>query len=186
MTDRSLTAAYFVPRTGAGAALEALAEAAGVRDARRVTGAAAPLDGVWAGLGAQIGCSRLQLHDLLWIRISQRAFLDARALDAPADLPLARDPNLPQAEAFRDACLALTAEVGVFVTHPAEAEIDRIEALYRHVLGLDAEALARSSVGLLYLDERMRDAFRPPPDRDTLPVARGLVLFARRGDARWY
>lgn len=186
MTDRWLTAGFFVPRAE-GSTLEALAERAGVRELQRANGTGAPFDGVWAGLYAQVGCTRLQLHDLLWIQLRQRELLDARALDLPADLPLSADPNLHQAEVFRDACLALGAEVGVFVTHVAQSDVDRIaEDLYRHVLGLDAEALARSSVGLLFLDERMRAGFTSAAGRDTLPSPRGLVLFAGRGEARWY
>ena len=186
MTDRWLAAGFFVPRAE-GIALEALAARAGVCDLQRATGTGAQFDGVWAGLHVQVGCSRLQLHDLLWIQLRQRELLDARALNLPADLPLSDDPNLRQAEAFRDACLALGAEVGVFITHLAQAEIDRIAGdIYRHVLGVDAEALAQSSVGLLYLDERMREGFTPPVGRDTLPSSRGLVLFAGRGQARWY
>ena len=186
MTDRWLAAGFFVPRA-ADSTLEALAERAGVRELRPSLGSGASFEGVWASLHAQVGCMRLQLHDLLWIQLRQRELLDARALDLPADLPLADDPNLPQAEAFRDACLALGAEVGVFVTHIAQADIDRMaDDFYRYVLGFDAEALARSSVGLLYLDERMREGFAPAARRDTLPSPRGLVLFASRGQARWY
>jgi hypothetical protein len=185
MTDRWLAAGFFVPRTDT--ALEALAACAGVCDVRDASGSGATHSGMWAGLHVQIGRNRLQLHDLLWIQLRQRELLDARPLDLPADLPLADDPNLRQAEAFRDACLALGAEVGVFVTHVAQAEIDRMVGdIYHHVLGVDAEALARSFVGLLYLDERMREGFTPPPGRDTLPSPRGLVLFVGHGEARWY
>lgn len=180
MTD-PVTAAFFVPRSEATVA--ELAAQAGVRDARGDE----VLDGTWAGMRARVGRSRLELHDLVWIQLSQREWLAPRALDAPAELALADDPNLPQAEAFRDACLALGAEVAVFVTHAAQADLDRIAGdHYRHVLGLDAEALARAFVGLLYLDDRVREGYARPPDRDTLATDRGLALFAGRGRARWH
>ena len=76
----------------------------------------------------------------------------------------------------RDTCRWRRASVG-----------DRIAGdYYRHVLGLDAEALARAFVGLLYLDDRVREGYAPPPDRDTLATDRGLALFAGRGRARWH
>lgn len=188
MSDRWFSAAFFVVRDER-VTLEELAAQGGVRSATRGTGSEfdrAHLDGKWAGLRVRVGLSRLALHDCLRIQLSQYDFLDRRPLDLPADLALANDPNLQHAEAFRDTCLALSANVGLFVTHPEQSDPDWIEALYSHVLGLDAEALAQSFVGLLYLDERTSEGFQPPPDRDTLTVPHGLVLFAGQGQARWY
>jgi hypothetical protein len=182
MSDRWLTAAFFVARSDA--TLDDLAVRAGVHVKG---GPHVRRDGGWAGLDVQVTRERLSFHDCLRIQLRQAAFLAARPLDLPEALPLDDDPSLPIAAAFRDACLALSPEVGVFLTRPGLPDRpDPIEALYSHVLGIDGDALAHAHVGLLYLDARFADGVAASPGRDVMPASPGRLLFAGRGQARWY
>lgn len=189
MSERWLTAAFFVARENSAPTVEELATRAGVLGGRRGVGSefeASHMHGQWAGLAVRVGLVRMQLHDCLRILIRQQDFFALRSAELPIDLPLSADPCLPLATAFRDACLALPAEVGLFITHLGPADADPADGLYHHVLGRDAAALAQSFPGLLYLDERMSAGFQHSSNRDTLPVDHGVLLFAGCGPARWY
>jgi hypothetical protein len=190
MSERTISAAFFMARDGeAGDALEAMAARAGVTGARRGEGSTyerAHLRGRWAGLGAVVGATRLAAHDCLRIELREADFLAQRPLELPPELALAADPSLTLAEAFRDACLALPAEAGAVLSLPQHNDPRAIAELYRDVLGANPDALVRAAVGLLYLDERLGRGTVVPPGRDTLPVPRGLAVFAGHGRSRWY
>ena len=134
----------------------------------------------------EVDLTRLAVHDRVRVELHDRAFLLQRPLDLPADTPVARDPSLALAAAFRDACVALDAEVGAVLTLPQHHAPGWLADLYHDVLGCDGDALVRAAAGLLYLDDRLARGVRVPANRDRLPTPRGLAVFAGHGARRWF
>jgi hypothetical protein len=182
LADERLAAAFFIPRPAGELPIEVLAAKAGVQNLRP----GEPLEGTWAGMPASVIALPLDLHVLLIIFFPLNAFFDRVADKTEADLPLADDPALPVAQAFRDAALAVGAQVALLLTHPHQGDADRIEEHYTDVLGKNEEALANERFGLLYLDDEMSGEWTPDPDRDSLPVPSGHLIFAHRGWGRWF
>jgi hypothetical protein len=142
-------------------------------------------------LSVEAHLRHLDFHDCLALDFWQTSFLDLLPpREGHEALPLEEDGALPVALAFRDACERLRPEAAVLATHPGM--IDNPEWLhgcYSAVLGMDPNSLDSVAAGITYVCSDMVDEWVPenfgPPQRDSLPVTNGRLLFRGTGWSRW-
>jgi hypothetical protein len=188
--QKRLAGVFFIPR-GRDLSIEELLRKAGAEDISAPSVSSDPsglLDCKWAGMYCKASLDSLSKHQVLQIYFWQSSFL-ALLNEESADIPLERDGALPLALSFRDACEALSPEVAFLVTHQWQANRDVVLSREWKVLTKDANELANERFGLLYLDEDIGQYWTYIPrldNRDSLPVSKGLLVFAGQGSSRWY
>jgi hypothetical protein len=196
MSDRRNGAFFFLLRQESMPSLDELATAAGVTSLSRWPWLKDDEEdmrlGCWGGvLSVEVRVRHLSMHDCLAIDFLQTPFLD---LLAPGEdneaLLLEEDGALPVALAFRDACERLRPEAAVLATHPHMLQDSQwLDACYSAVLGMDPNLLDAYGPGLVYIGADMVDEWTPenygPPERDSLPVTNGRLLFRATGWSRW-
>lgn len=196
MSDRRTGAFFFLLRQEPMPSLDDLATAAGMT---RLDPRPLPTDrsldvryGDWGGIeSARAHLHHLSMHDCLVIDFLQSSFLDLLPpREGHESLPLEEDGALPVALAFRDACERLHPEAAVLATHPHMLQSpDWLHACYSAVLGMDPNLLDSYGAGLVYVGSDMLDEWAPenygPPQRDSLPVTNGRLLFRATGWSRW-
>lgn len=147
--------------------------------------------GRWGGvLSVEARLRHLDLHACLVVDFLQSSFLDLLPMrEGNEALPLDQDGALPVALAFRDACERLRPEAAVLATHPHMIEDPQwLHASYSAVLGMDPTLLDSYGGALTYVGPDMVEEWEPDrfgPDRDSLPVAEGRLLFRSTGWSRW-
>jgi hypothetical protein len=197
MSDRRNGAFFFLLRQKSMPSLDELATAAGVTSLSRWPWPEEEEEdircGCWGGvLSVEVHLRHLKMHDCLAIDFWQSSFLDLRGPRAGRDaVPLEEDGALPVALAFRDACERLRPEVAVFLTHSDQVkEPDWMRECYSSVLGMDPNGLDSLGAGITYVSSDMTDEWVPenfgPPQRDSLPVTSGRLLFRGTGWSRWF
>jgi hypothetical protein len=196
MSNRRNGAFFFLLRQEPMPSLDELAAAAGMTklDPRPL-----PTDrgldvryGDWGGIeSARAHLHHLSMHDCLVIDFLQTSFLDLLPpREGHEELSLEEDGALPVALAFRDACERLRPEAAVLATHPDELEDPQwLHACYSAVLGMDPNSLDSCGAAITYVFPDMVDEWVPdrfgPPQRDSLPVTNGRLLFRDTGWSRW-
>jgi hypothetical protein len=126
----------------------------------------------WAGMT----CQGYADDGLLLIFFTQTAFLEM----LPAD---------DVAAAFAAACERLRPDAAVLVTHPDQAEVEALRGLRGMLVEADIERVAALRPGLLYVSEKLDDDQHGTwfaNDRDEVPVPHGYLIFAGRGEKRWW
>jgi hypothetical protein len=139
--------------------------------------------GKWHGAEALISVTPLARFDLIMILLEGSTMWKNLPLEDDYDSDLEFDPNLYLAEGFRDACLALPAELGVFATAPFDL-LKIANQDWRAEQG-DAEWYVRTAFTLVYLSESFAGGLSVPQHRDTLPVPGGICVFRSEGKRRW-
>lgn len=160
---------------------------AGVQDPRPDSRIEGLLTGTWAGLACECSVVEREDYRLLWICFGHGFFLE-RIYPRPDDELLESEPGLSLVHAFRDACDALNADVGMFLTHNWQASDEWIAEQEWAVAGLFSLHLRSLGIGLLYLDSERVGAQSPQPKldaHDQLLAQRGRLYFAGRGRDRW-
>lgn len=197
MSDSRNGAFFFLLRQESGLSLVELATGAGVTSLSLGPWPEKEKEDVRYGrwgdvLSVEVHLRHLQMHDCLAIDFWQSSFLDLRGpRDGRDALPLKEDGALPVALAFRDACERLHPEVAVFLTHPDQVkEPEWLRECYSSLLGMDPNSLDSLGAGITYVssdmaDEWVTDRFGPP-QRDSLPVTSGRLLFRGTGWSRWF
>lgn len=144
--------------------------------------------GTWAPIGVEVHASLHQLdeHWLLQIGISLNTFFREFVGDDGGDLPLANDPGLPLALAFRDACLRLGAEVAFFTTNPSRGTDEFALGQEPLVRAGRIDELPYQGYALLFLDEKLQYQAPYLQARDEIEFDQGRLIFAGRGSARWF
>jgi hypothetical protein len=197
MSDRRNGAFFFLLRQEPMPSLDELATAAGVTSLSRWPWLEDDEEdmrlGCWGGvLSVEVRVRHLSMHDCLAIDFLQTSFLNLLTPDKGNEaLPLEEDGALPVALAFRDACERLRPEAAVLATHPDEIQDPQwLHACYSAVLGMDTNLLDSYGAGLVYIGPDMPDEWVPenygPPQRDSLPVREGRLLFRGTGWGRWF
>jgi hypothetical protein len=197
MSNRRNGAFFFLLRQEPMPALDELATAAGVTKLSLGPWPEKEKEevryGYWGGvLSVEARLHHLSMHDCLAIDFLQSSFLDLLPpREGHEALPLEEDGALTVALAFRDACERLRPEAAVLATHPDELEDPQwLQACYSAVLGMDPDLLDSYRGGLVYVGPDMVDEWVPenfgPPQRDSLPVTEGRLLFRRAGWGRWF
>jgi hypothetical protein len=200
MSDRRNGAFFFLLRQAPMPSLDELATAAGMTalDPRplAVDRGTDVRYGDWGGIeSVRARVYHLSMHDCLAIDFLQSELLDL--LPSPIDpagndpIPLEEDGALPVALAFRDTCERLHPEAAVMATHPHMLQDPEwLHYCYSAVLGMDPNLLDSYGPGLVYIGADMVDEWAPenygPPQRDSLPVAEGRLLFRGNGWGRWF
>ena len=190
--EKRAGAFFFLPRPESRSLVD-LASLAGMDDPfherlAEESGAEVAL-GWWAGFSSVARLHEYPDYVALEIFFSLMSFIRLYdGIGRSADLPLDRDPALPVAHTFRDACLRLGAEIGLFTIHPMYAATEWLEnEVYPKVRIWDAYALSMDA-GLLYANDDVKYNLYAFPDidaRDHLPVERGMLVFGGRGRRRW-
>jgi hypothetical protein len=149
--------------------------------------------GRWGGvLSVEVRVHHLSMHDCLAIDFLQTPFLDLRGSRTGRErLPLEEDGALPVALAFRDACERLRPEAAVLATHPHMLQDPEwLHYCYSAVLGMDPNSLDSEGAAITYVCSDMVNEWVPenfgPPERDSLPVTNGRLLFRDTGWSRWF
>jgi hypothetical protein len=197
MSDRRNGAFFFLLRRELMSSLDEFAAAAGVTELSLGPWPdeeeEAVRYGSWGGvLSVEARLRHLSMHDCLAIDFLQISFLDLRGSRIGREaLPLEEDGALPVALAFRDTCERLRPEAAVLATHPDELQDPQwLQACYSAVLGMDPNLLDSYGAGLVYVGPDMVDEWEPenfgPPERDSLPVTNGRLLFRGNGWSRWF
>jgi hypothetical protein len=146
----------------------------------------AQLEVEWGGLPCEAHVLDLPEFTVLVLAFEAVAFQEqqeevARAGDGPGASPLA--------QAFRNACTALTPDLEVaFVQTWQPRDLLRLVADQEFaVLTLDSGALVDQGFGLLYLNAPLAENVAPllGGDRDELPIQGGRLVFAGTGLGRW-
>jgi len=144
-------------------------------------------NGSWAGLPCMGAVVEKEHYRLLWVSFSYGSFID-RVHPRPDDDSFESEPGLPLVHVFRDACDALEADVGMFLTSNWQASDEWVDELEWAVLGLFSIVLRSKGIGLLYLDAERVEAQSPQAlldEHDQLPARRGRLYFSGRGSKRW-
>jgi hypothetical protein len=197
MSDRRNGAFFFLLRQDPMPSLDELATAAGVTELSRGPCPEKEKEevryGCWGGvLSVEARLRHLSMHDCLVIDFLQSSFLKLLpSREGHEELPLKEDGALPVALAFRDTCERLRPEAAVLATHPHMLQDPQwLNACYSAVLGMDPNLLDSYGGGLVYIGPDMVDEWAPenygPPQRDSLPVAEGRLLFRDTGWGRWF
>jgi hypothetical protein len=176
MSDARVAAAFFLP-AGPESAQQLLAGAGAADVADGPTEVSRLLSCRWAGTAAQGILDERGTQRLLAIFLLQSSFLET----LPGGTGLLA--------AFTTACEALHPPVAVVVTHPHQADLDALWRLSGAVSEADAARLARERFGLLYVSDAIA-AYQDGPwytaDREVEHAADGTLVFADRGDKRWW
>jgi hypothetical protein len=196
--EKLLAAAFFIPHRDRAVTLDELATTAGCEPypaPPRVDGLRV---GRWAGLSARFRLISLPYHWVLVVYFLESEFHGIRVDDLSndefdrrrgADVPLDQDGSRILAFAFRDACNRLAPDAAFIVTHLWQAELQHLLGIEWMVLGHDGNSLVSEGFGLLYLGPEAKanlSLHLPEPDRETMPVERGCLIFAGRGWNRWW
>jgi hypothetical protein len=196
MSDRRSGAFFFLLRQEPMPSLDELATAAGMTSLDPTPSA---VDrgtevryGDWGGIDSvRARVHHLSMHDCLAIDFLQSDLLDLLPpREGHEDLPLEEDGALPVALAFRDACERLRPEAAVMATHPHMLQDPEwLYDCYSAVLGMDPNSLDSQGPAITYVCSDMVDEWVPenfgPPERDSLPVTNGRLLFRATGWSRW-
>jgi hypothetical protein len=188
--ERRLAAVFFIPLTVGERSIEQLGLAAGVADPFTVEWHPIPLHCRWAAM--EDSCARLDVlehHYCFQIYFWLSAFFELRQHRDDPDLPVEQDGAIEVAYAFRDACVRLPAEVGFIVSHLDQANPEYILDQYTDVLGMNADALASTHFGLLYLSEALvysMNGIARLDGRETIPASSGRLVFSGKGANRWF
>jgi hypothetical protein len=198
MSDRRNGAFFFLLRQESMPSLDELATAAGVTSLSRWPWPEEEEEeedmrlGCWGGvISVEARLRHLDLHDCLVLDFWESSFLDLLPpLEGNEELPLEEDGALPVALAFRGACERLRPEAAVLATHPHMLQDPQwLHACYSAVLGMDPNSLDSQGAAITYVCSDMVDEWAPenfgPPERDSLPVTNGRLLFRATGWSRW-
>jgi hypothetical protein len=151
----------------------------------------------WAGFECETRVLDLADHRVLLLVFRQGDLLaliyDADGgLDEERRATVEQDGALALAEAFRDACGALSPAVAFIMTlpHVAETGLPDTEGFVADQASLvaawDSDALVWRRYGLLYLGGDYASLVSDGPGRwDELPVDGGRLIFAGAGAGRW-
>lgn len=170
-----------------------LAGLAGMPDPRHLKLADEPgaevVLGSWADLSSVVRLREYSKHVCLEIYFSVMAFISLYdGIDRNEELALDKDPALPVAHTFRDACLKLDPEVALVILNNTVAATDFMGTeIYPQVLSWDAYGLSIDA-SLLYVNEDLKyNLWDMPPidERDQLPIERGMIVFGGKGNQRW-
>jgi hypothetical protein len=189
LPTEDLAAVFFLSREkpAAGHSLEQLLRTAGVQGLRLEPRVPGLFIGTWADMPCEGSLAELNDSSVLWIRFGRSSFFD-QIYPRPEDDHLESEPGLLLVQAFRDACDALEADVGMLLTQPWQASDEWIAEQAWAVSGLFSIHLRYQGIGLLYLNtERVQaqSAHAVLDENDQLPAQHGRLYFVGLGRQRW-
>jgi hypothetical protein len=186
-----LAALFFIPRQSEKLSIKPLLQTAAATDISLISVIPSDRSGLvdctWAGMACKAYLDQLSYHHLLQIYFWQSQFLEL--LPEEEVVPLNQDPSFSLAQAFKSACEALDPDVAFIATHLDQAQRDFILEQEWIVLAQEANRLADTRFGLLYLNGEVSQYWTSHPlrdDRDSLPISSGKLVFANRGASRWF
>jgi hypothetical protein len=185
VSNRYLAAYFYLPRDGETRSLRELVDAAGMK---HPSPDGSDLIGEWGGMeSVEARVHNLQFHVCLELAFRDLELLELHGdKEGHEDQPLAEDPALPVAEAFREACERLRPELAVIATHTWQASP---EYWYASVLAMDANLLDYQAPGLMYASPEIAPSWKPElygGPRDSLPTREGRIMFRGTGWGRWF